>query len=105
MPSLWVPAQVLTKTSQPDSPFHRLLGFSRAVRRDTRDIPAAERRLLLPNFVETFRWEAVRPLLPLRLVVAPTQPDLAQNQPSAPPVWQPRACRSQYLWLPVLPHS
>ncbi len=104
MTSFWVPAptsaQVLTTTRQPDSPFHQLLGCTRAVLRETRDMPAAERRLLLPNFVAIFRWEAVRPLLPLRLVVAPTQPDPAQPQPPAPPVWQPRCCRSHYLWLP-----
>jgi hypothetical protein len=105
MTGLWVPApppaQVLTTTHLPDSPFHQLLGFTRTQLRDTRDIPAAERRLLLPNFIETFRWEAVRPLLPLRLVVAPTQPEEATcSQPPAPPVWQPRFCRSHYVWLP-----
>ena len=104
MTSLWVPAptpaQVLTEPHLPDSPFHQLLGFTRGLLRDTRDIPAAERRLLLPNFVETFRWAAVRPLLPLRLVVAPTQPAAGQDQPATPPVWQPRYCRSHYVWLP-----
>ena len=93
MTSLWVPAptpaQVLAQPYLPDSPFHQLLGFTRAQLRATRDIPAAERRLWLPNFSETFCWEAVRPRLPLRLVVAPTQP-----------VWQPRYCRSHYIWLP-----
>jgi hypothetical protein len=104
MTSLWVPAptpaQVLTEAHLPDSPFHQLLGFTRAQLRDTRAIPAAARRLWLPNFVATFRWEAVRLLLPLRLVVAPTQPAAGQDQPATPPVWQPRACRSHYVWLP-----
>jgi hypothetical protein len=104
MTSLWVPAptpaQVLTEPHLPDSPFQQLLGFTRALLRDTRDIPAAERRLLLPNFSETFHWAAVRPLLPLRLVVAPTQPATGPNQPATPPVWQPRYCRSHYVWLP-----
>ena len=104
MTSLWVPAptpaQVLTEPYLPDSPFHQLLGFTRRLLCDTRDIPAAERRLLLPNFSETFRWAAVRPRLPLRLVVAPTQPDADQDQPPVPPIWQPRYCRSHYLWLP-----
>jgi hypothetical protein len=104
MSSLWVPAptpvQVLTEPHLPDSPFHQLLGFTRTLLRDTRDIPAAERRLLLPNFIETFHWEAVRPLLPLRLVVAPTQPAAGQDQPATPPVWRPRYCRSHYVWLP-----
>jgi hypothetical protein len=104
MTSLWVPAptsaQVLEEPHLPDSPFHQLLGCTRALLRDTRDIPAAERRLLLPNFVATFRWEALRPRLPLRLVVAPTQPTAGQNQPATLPVWQPRYCRSHYVWLP-----
>ena len=104
MASLWVPAptpaQALTEPSLPDSPFHQLLGFTRAQLRTTRDIPAAERRLLLPNFSETFRWAAVRPLLPLRLVVAPTQPAAGQDLPATPPVWRPRTCRSHYVWLP-----
>ena len=104
MTSLWVPAptpaQVLTEPHLPDSPFQQLLGFTRALLRDTRDIPAAERRLLLPNFSETFHWAAVRPLLPLRLVLAPTQPATGQDQPATPPVWQPRYCRSHYVWLP-----
>lgn len=103
MSSLWVPAptpdQVLTASHLSDSPFHRLVGLSRTMLRATRDIPAAERRLLTPYFVETFCWAAVRPLLPLRLVVAPTQPTGA-DQPAGVPVWQPRWCRSYYQWLP-----
>ena len=104
MTSLWVPAptpaQVLAQPYLPDSPFHQLLGFTRAQLRDTRDIPAAERRLWLPNFSETFCWEAVRPRLPLRLVVAPTQPTTGPDQPATLPVWQPRYCRSHYVWVP-----
>jgi hypothetical protein len=104
MTSLWVPAptpaQILTELSVPDSPFHQLLGFTRSLLRETRAMPAAERRLLLPNFLTTFHWNTVRPLLPLRLVVAPTQPAAAPEAPPAPPVWQPRYCRSHYLWLP-----
>jgi hypothetical protein len=103
MSSLWVPAatsaQVLNETQLPDSPFHQLLGFTRNLLRETRDIAAAERRLLLPNFLETFRWAAVRPLLPLRLVVAPTQPEPDSEQELAAPSWQPRYCRSYYQWL------
>ncbi|WP_367351113.1 hypothetical protein [Ottowia sp.] len=104
MTRLWVPAptpaQVLTEAHLPESPFHQLLGFTRRLLRATRDIPAAERRLLLPNFVETFRWTTVRPRLPLRLIVAPTQPAPGQELPATPPLWRPRTCRSQYVWLP-----
>ncbi len=104
MSSLWIPActpaQVLTEPQLPDSPFHELLGFTRSQFRETRDIPAAECRLLLPKFLETFRWVADRPLLPLRLVVEPTQPDADQAQPATAPIWQSRFCRSHCVWLP-----
>ena len=104
MASLWVPAptspDILTATSRPESPFHRLVGLTRGMLRDTRDIPAAERRLLTPYFIETFDWSAVRPLLPLRLVVAPTQPEPGSQVAAHLPVWQPRRCRSYYQWLP-----
>ena len=104
MTSLWLPAptseQVLTTTHLPDSPFHRLVGLTRSLLRDTREIPAAERRLLTPYFVETFAWDAVRPRLPLRLIVAPTQPGPQADQPPTLPGWQPRRCRSYYQWLP-----
>ncbi len=103
MASFWVPAstsqQVLTTAAVPDSPFQRLVGLTRSLLRATRDIPAAERRLMTPYFSETFAWEAVRPLLPLRLVVAPTQPAEA-DQPAVVPIWQPRFCRSYYQWQP-----
>ena len=104
MTSLWVPActpeQVLTEPHLPNSPFHHLLGFTRSRLCETRPLPAAERRLLLPTFLETFRWAAVRPLLPLRLFVAPTLPEPVQTQPPTPPLWQPRFCRSHYVRLP-----
>jgi hypothetical protein len=104
MATLWVPAptpdQVLLTTDLPNSPFHRLVGLSLSQLRDTRDLPAAQRRLLTPHFGQTFRWEAVRPLLPLRLMVAPTQPPAHNDQPPVVPVWQPRGCRSHYRWLP-----
>jgi hypothetical protein len=73
----------------PNSPFAQLAGLSRAKLAESREIPAAERRLLLTHFVELFRWEAIRPLLPLKL---PT--------PGEPPAWKGRMCRSYYRWLP-----
>lgn len=51
----------------PDSPFQKLQRSTRAEFIENRDIPAAERRLGLPHFVETFRWENIQPLLPLQL--------------------------------------
>lgn len=73
--------------AMPDSPFHQLQSFSRGQLSETRAIPAAGRRLLIPNFVELFRWETIRSLLPLQL---PT--------PGDPPPWQTRLCRSYYQW-------
>jgi hypothetical protein len=67
----------------------RLEPLSRAQLLATRALPAAERRLLVPGFVETFQWAALRPHLPFRLVV-----------PEGVPPWTPRPCRSCYRWLP-----
>lgn len=86
----WIPAaEVVAQVEISDSPFLDLQSFSRTELQETRSLPAAERRLLIPNFVEIFRWEAIRPLLPLRV---PT--------PGAPPAWRSRICRSFYRWLP-----
>ena len=72
-----------------DSPFHRLVSLSRRNLAATRGLPAAQRRLLTEHFVATFQWEAVRALLPFRLVALPDVPP-----------WEPRRCRSVYTWLP-----
>jgi hypothetical protein len=73
----------------PDSPFHNLVGLSRTELAASRELEAAERRLLTKHFVDTFAWSAVRPLLPLHLVV-----------PADVPPWRGRRCRSAYRWLP-----
>jgi hypothetical protein len=73
----------------PESPFHLLTTLFRSELVATREVPAAERRLLTQHFVAIFQWKAVRPLLPLRLVVPPDVPS-----------WRPRRCRSHYRWLP-----
>jgi hypothetical protein len=73
----------------PDSPFHNLIGLSRSDMVASRGLEASTRRLLIENFVDTFAWSAVRPILPLRLVVPPDVPP-----------WRPRRCRSYYHWLP-----
>jgi hypothetical protein len=72
----------------PDSPFHQLVGPSRQEMKASLGLEAAERRWLTKRFVATFQWQAIRPLLPLRLVV-----------PSDIPTWQERRCRSHYVWL------
>jgi len=90
MSTIWVSAMpVVPRVEVTDSPFLQLESFSQAELGDTRAHPAAERRLLIPNFVGLFRWEALRRMLPLRL---PT--------PGASPAWTGRACRSFYRWLP-----
>jgi hypothetical protein len=93
MASLRIPApqagQILTATALPDTPFHRLVGLSRAQLAATRDVPAAQRRLLTEHFVSSLQWHSVRPHLPFRLAI-----------PAQVPAWQPRRCRSHYVWLP-----
>ena len=81
--------QLLTASSLPDSPFHSLVGLRRAQMVDTRDVPAAQRRLLTEHFVSTCQWDSVRPQLPFRLPV-----------PAEVSAWQPRRCRSYYVWRP-----
>ena len=75
--------------SVPESPFRHLTTLSRSELAATRDIPAAERRLLTEHFVATFQWESICSLLPFRLDVPPDVP-----------LWRPRFCRSHYVWLP-----
>jgi hypothetical protein len=91
MSSILVPPTVRVAAIEvPNSPFQHLESFSRSELAASREVPAAERRLLIPNFVELFRWEAMCPLLPLKL---PT--------PGNPPAWRNRLCRSCYQWLPL----
>jgi hypothetical protein len=71
------------------SPFRRLGTLSRSDLAATRDVPAAERRLLTSHFGEVFAWEAIRPQLPLRL-----------EFPTDVRPWRARFCRSHYVWLP-----
>jgi hypothetical protein len=90
MSHLLVPATPVTAcVTVSETPFGGLANVSRSELAESRSIPAAERRLLLPNFVEVFRWETIRRLLPLKL---PT--------PGSPSPWPGRLCRSCYEWLP-----
>lgn len=88
--SILIPSQMASPPLVlPDSSFHHLISLSRTDLAATRDLPAAERRLLTEHFVSTFQWEAIRPLLPLQLELPPgVRP------------WRARMCRSHYLWLP-----
>ena len=80
-------ASLVASITIPDSPFHQLENPTRSELAETRSIPAAARRLLIPNFVELFRWETIRPLLPFQL-----------PSPGNPLAWQGRTCRSCYQW-------
>ena len=89
MSTLVLATQGLDVDKATNSPFHLLDRFSRRELKETRHIEAAERRLLVKNFVDTFKWEAIQPLLPLKLV-----------EVGDVPPWRPRLCRSHYVWLP-----
>lgn len=89
MNTVWIPsAPVKATIDLADSPFGQLQRLTRAELSESRVLPAAERRLQLPYFVETFCWERIRPHLPLQL---PT--------PGVAPAWSGRVCRSYYQWL------
>jgi len=45
--------------------------YSKSELVNTRDIPAADRRLSTEHFASTFQWETVRPHLPIRLELPP----------------------------------
>jgi hypothetical protein len=89
MKSIRVPATPVTASiTRFNTPFSHLKTLTRSELAENRSIPASERRLQLPNFVDLFRWEAIQPLLPIKL---PT--------PGEPNVWPGRWCRSHYQWL------
>ena len=91
MNSVWVPATPGQTVCQVSPPlFGCLPRLSRAQLAAGRCLPAAERRLQLPYFVETFGWENIRPHLPLPLLT-----------PGEAPAWSGRVCRSYYQWLGI----
>ena len=89
MKTVWLPPAPNVKSIEmPNSPFQKLQQPTRTELVENRDMPAAERRLGLPHFVETFQWESIRALLPLQL------PTLGNARE-----WSGRYCRSYYQWL------
>jgi hypothetical protein len=68
----------------------QLQGLSRKELKHTRQLPAAQRRLLRPDFQESFTWKAIQALLPLHLTT-----------PVPVPTMPPRKYRSHYQWLPA----
>jgi len=90
MSRYWIPAaENVSELRLREKPFDPLEPLSRVQFLATRDLPAAQRRLQVVGFVETFRWSSVRSWLPLQL---PT--------PGEMPPWPGRLCRSYYRWLP-----
>jgi hypothetical protein len=97
MNTFWIPSSpMMASIDLPPSPIEQLQRLTRAELSESRALPAAERRLQLPYFVETFRWERIRSYLPLQL---PT--------PGKASAWSGRVCRSYYQWLGIedLPSS
>lgn len=89
MKNIWIPGTPGKKTIEiEDSRFEKLERQSRAQLNEGRAQPAAERRLELSGFVETFCWGNIRSLLPLQL------PAIGEASN-----WDGRACRSYYQWL------
>ena len=71
MNSILVPATpIVPAVNIPDSPFSQLQSFSRAELAESRETPAAQRRLLLPSRSSRLRrrrFRAYRDLHPVRL--------------------------------------
>jgi hypothetical protein len=72
-----------------ETPFARLVSPTRSAFKESRGVPAHERRLLTAHFQASFAWSALQPLLPLQPVVSPGVPP--------PPGRRLRSC---YRWLP-----
>jgi hypothetical protein len=86
----WVPAdETLLPAAEANTAFQGLQTLSRSEFAENRELPAAQRRLQTPGFVQAFHWETIRPRLPLR--PRPMEPTSA---------WTGRMCRSFYRWLP-----
>ena len=85
----WVPAdEALSAATQAMSAFQGLATHSRKAFTESRELPAAQRRLLTPGFIQAFHWDTIRPRLPLR------------PKPMVPTgSWTGRACRSFYRWM------
>ena len=72
-----------------ETPFGRLVSLTRSAFKESRGMPAGQRRLLTAHFQTSFSWKALQPLLPLHPAVPEAVPP--------PPV---RRLRSRYRWLP-----
>ena len=72
-----------------ETPFAHLVSPTGSAFRESRGVPAHERRLLTAHFQASFAWSALQPLLPVQPVVSPRVP--------SPPGRRLRSC---YRWLP-----
>ena len=88
MKTMWIGCTTGKKREIEDHPFEKLERQTRAQLNAGRGQSAAERRLELRGFVETFCWENVRARLPLQVPVLGEAPN-----------WAGRECRSYYQWL------
>jgi hypothetical protein len=85
----WVPAdEAPPATTEAMGAFQELRTLSRTEFAESRELPAAQRRLMTPDFIQTFHWETIRARLPLR--PRPIEPVSS---------WTGRMCRSCYHWL------
>jgi hypothetical protein len=85
----WVPAdEVPYPKEEGKCAFQGLKTPPRSEFAESRELPAAQRRLMTPGFIQAFHWETVRPRLPLR--PRPMEPTSA---------WTGRVCRSFYRWM------
>lgn len=73
-----------------EAPFGHLVSPTRTAFKESREVPAAQRRLLSAHFQASFAWTALQVLLPLQPVLSPVTPP-----PAA------RRFRSDYRWLPT----
>ena len=63
----WVPANEVPIPKETGvSAFQGLATLSRDEFVESRELPAAQRRLLTPGFVQAFHWEKIRARLPLQ---------------------------------------
>jgi hypothetical protein len=86
----WIPAEdVPASDREADNAFRILQSLPRTEFARSREVPAAQRRLLTPGYVQAFHWEAIRPRLPFR--------PRRMGQTAS---WAGRECRSYYRWLP-----
>lgn len=71
------------------TPFASLVSLTRTAFKESRGMPAEQRRLLTAHFQASFAWTALQPLLPFQPVVSEVVP--------LPPARRLRSC---YCWLP-----